>query len=285
MGRPRKKKLLRLDENDPLRCLIAALGPTSKEVSFSRQQVEAQDFEETRWDALKRSKLIQAGSAEMTINCSKCEQQCMGIQVLCLQGELGYMCPNPLSIGWVVVQSKQLERIRFDRDNFIRWLIRLFDCLPFFTNSETDLAPGCHSLGIVLSGKIRLQLFLQFDIKEGWQLRVSENFIGLCDVLRFDGSEYVVDPESKKNLFWSDNSDEPPSSRAARLLEDVEWRKTHRSDYPGPIYEQVARDNGITKATLEGILKKARQDESILALKMKYRQLRKSKNGNNSLTY
>lgn len=280
MGRPRKKKLLRLDENDPLRCLITALGPASKEVYFSRQQVEAQAFEEARWEALKRSKLIQAGTTEMTINCSKCEQQCMGIQILCLQGELGFMCPWFPSIGWVAVQSELLERIRFERDNFIHWLIQLFDCQPFFSTNETDLAPGGYHLGIVLSGKIRLQLFLRFDRKEGWQLRVSENLVDLCDVLRFDGSEYVVDPDRKKLLLWSDNSDEPPSSRAARLLEEVEWRIMHPSEYSGPIYEQVADDNGITKPTLEGILKKARKDKIILELKEKYRQLRKSKNEN-----
>ncbi len=85
---------------------------------------------------------------------------------------------------------------------------------------------------------------------------------------------YVIDPDQKELLLWSDDSDEPPISRAARLLEEVEWRKTHRDVYPGAVYEQVAEENGITKATLEGILKKARQDTTILGLKRTYREKR-----------
>lgn len=39
MARPRKKPLLQLDENDPLRCLLAALEPAREEISFSSLKV------------------------------------------------------------------------------------------------------------------------------------------------------------------------------------------------------------------------------------------------------
>lgn len=98
--------------------------------------------------------------------------------------------------------------------------------------------------------------------------------MALRDLLRFNGSEYVVDPDMKEMLLWADDSDEPSIAREARLLEEVEWRKTHKDEYPGPVYEQVAEENGITKATLEGILKKARSDRTTLNLKRIYRQKR-----------
>ena len=98
--------------------------------------------------------------------------------------------------------------------------------------------------------------------------------MALQDLLRFNGSEYVVDPDMKEMLLWADDSDEPSIAREARLLEEVEWRTTHKDEYPGPVYEQVAEENGITKATLEGILKKARSDRTTRDLTRIYRQKR-----------
>lgn len=275
MARPRKKPLFQLDESDPLRCLIAALRPSRDGVSLSGQQIEAAGFEQARLESLERSNLIRSDSIDMTTDCSRCERQCMGLSVMKTKGGvLGFACPYLPSVGWIDVKSKQIERKRFLRSDLIRWLVHLFGCQPMYFIEEPELPAGCYRLGIVLVEEKRLQLFLQFDRKRGWRLRCAENDMALQDLLRFNGSEYVVDPDLKEMLLWVDDSDEPSVERQARLLEEVEWRKSHKYEYPGPVYEQVAEENGITKATLEGILKKARSDRATLDLKRIYRQKR-----------
>lgn len=275
MARPRKKPLLQLDENDPLRCLLAALEPAREEISFSRQQIEILNFDSVRLASLTATNLLRPDSTRLTTNCFKCDRQCIGLSLMkSPKGTLGFVCPSFPTVGWIDVRSEQLERMRFRRDDLIRWLVQFFNCQPVYLLDEPELPAGSYRLGIVLVEQKRLQLFLQFNRKSGWQLKCAENCIALHDLLRFNGSEYVIDPDQKELLLWSDDSDEPPISRAARLLEEVEWRKTHRDVYPGAVYEQVAEENGITKATLEGILKKARQDTTILGLKRTYREKR-----------
>lgn len=275
MARPRKKPLLQLDERDPLRCLIAALRPSRDGVSLSGQQIEVAGFDRARLKSLERSKLVRSDSVDMTTDCSECERQCMGLPVIKTQGgALGFTCPFFPSVGWIDVKPKHIERKRFLRSDLIRWLVQLFGCLPMYLLVEPALPAGSYRLGIVLSGKKRLQLFLQFDRKRGWRLKCAGNDMALRDLLRFNGSEYVVDPDMKEMLLWADDSDEPSIAREARLLEEVEWRTTHKDEYPGPVYEQVAEENDITKATLEGILKKARSDRTTRDLTRIYRQKR-----------
>lgn len=275
MARPRKKPLLQLDENDPLRCLIAALRPSRDNVSLSGQQIEAAGFEKARLECLERSNLIRSDSVDMTTDCSRCERQCMGLSVLKTKGgALGFPCPCFPFVGWIDVKSQQIERKRFLFSDLIRWLVQLFGCLPMYLLEEPELPFGCYRIGIMLVEQKRLQLFLLFDRKFGWQLKCAQSRVPLVDLLRFNGSEYVIDPNLKEILLWADDSDEPLIARQARLLEEVEWRKSHKYEYPGPVYEQVAEENGITKATLEGILKKARSDRTTLDLKRIYRQKR-----------
>lgn len=278
MARPRKKPLFQLDESDPLRCLITALRPSRDGISLSGQQIEAAGFERARLEILEKSNLVRSDSVDMTTDCSRCERQCMGLSVMKTQGgTLGFTCPCFPSVGWIDVKSKQLERRRCLRSDLIRWLIELFDCQPMCLRDEPALPVGSYRLGIVVSGKKRLQLFLQFDRKRGWWLKCAGNAVALQDLLRFNGSEYVADPDLKEMLLWADDSDEPSIAREARLLEEVDWRKSHKNEYPGPVYDQVAEENGITKATLEGILKKARSDRATLDLKRIYRQKRLEK--------
>ena len=275
MARPRKKPLLQLDENDPLRCLLSALGSACEEISFSRQQIERLSLDSVRLASLAEANLLRPDSTRLTIDCFNCERQCMGLSVMKgPKGTLGFVCPCFPTVGWIDVRSEQLERMRFRRDDLIHWLGQLFNCYPVYLLDEAELPAGSYRLGIVLVEKKRLQLFLQFNRKFGWQLQCAKNHVALVDLLRFNGDEYVIDPDQKTLLFWSDESDEPRISRAARLLEEVEWRRTHRSAYPGAVYEQVAQENGITKATLEGILKKARRDKATLELKQVYRSKR-----------
>ena len=275
MARPRKKPLFQLNERDPLRCLIAALRPSRDSVSLSGQQIEAAGFEQARLESLERSNLIRSDSIDMTTDCSRCERQCMGLSVMKTKGgTLGFACPYFPSVGWIDVKSKQIERKRFLRSDLIRWLVHLFGCQPIYFIEEPELPAGCYRLGIVLVEEKRLQLFLQFDRKRGWWLKCAENDMALQDLLRYNGSEYVVDPDLKEMLLWADDSDEPSIARAARLLEEVDWRKSHKDEYPGPVYEQIAKENGMKKTTLEGILKKTRSDKTTLDLKRIYRQKR-----------
>lgn len=72
MARPRKKPLLQLDENDPLRCLLAALRPAREEISFSRQQIEIQNFDSVRLASLTATNLLRPDSTRLTTDCFKC---------------------------------------------------------------------------------------------------------------------------------------------------------------------------------------------------------------------
>lgn len=275
MARPRKKPLLRLDENDPLRCFLAAMWPACEEISFSRQQIETLNFDSARLASLTASKLLRSDSARLTIDCFKCERQCMGLAVTTSpKGTQGFVCPCFSTVGWIDVQAEQLERMRFRRDDLIRWLVHLFGCQPIYFLEEPELPAECYRLGIVLVEQKRLQLFLQFDRKFRWQLKCAQSRVPLVDLLRFNGSEYVIDPDQKALLLWAEDSDEPPIAREARLLEKVEWRKSHKREYPGPVYEQVAKEEDISVDTLKGILKKARRNREVIALMQKYRQER-----------
>ena len=78
--------------------------------------------------------------------------------------------------------------MRFRRDDLIRWLVQFFNCQPVYLLDEPELPAGSYRLGIVLVEQKRLQLFLQFNRKSGWQLKCAENCIALHDLLRFNGS-------------------------------------------------------------------------------------------------
>jgi hypothetical protein len=100
-----------------------------------------------------------------------------------------------------------------------------------------------------------------------WLLKIGENTLEVKDVIGFDGHSYVLQSAQKQYLLCADKSDESRDRRRARLLATVDYYKQIGIS---PIYETIAKEEGVSLYAIKNELKEARKDRTILKLKETY---------------
>ena len=235
-GRPKKRIAELLSKDDPLCVLLSLISDKESFVAISRY--EALKWAPVKFEALLHSELLKEVPPIRAVRCDKCE----------------YFC------------SEQMRGYQFSVESVKDYLYKLLDCKPYFAGPKEETNKQQEVIGIVHSGKLRLTVQLLYQ-NFYWLLKIGENTLEVKDVIGFDGHSYVLQSAQKQYLLCADKSDESRDRRRARLLATVDYYKQIGIS---PIYETIAKEEGVSLYAIKNELKEARKDRTILKLKETY---------------
>jgi hypothetical protein len=265
-GRPKKRILHPLAKEDALRYLLKNLSPDSEKVFISLECFL--QWPEDQQNALKESGLLAEAAPAQFVSCDQCEHQCKALRVMVRSGHLFVVCAHQADTGEVLIEvpKERREQLCFSLDRLAKFLSAAFETELAVKTSD---APKGISLGLVIVGNIRLILILTNEAQEWW-LSAADNRLRVEDALGFDGTRYAPLPDIREYLFHADKSTEPKLAREARLLSDVTRMKLQRKPNDPPIYETLAKKNGISVGQLKDLLKSARRNPVVIQLSKQY---------------
>ena len=240
-GRPKKRIAELLSKDDPLCVLLSLISDKESFVAISRY--EALKWAPVKFEALLHSELLKEVPPIRAVRCDKCEYFCSEVPVVQRGGRYWIICQQREDTGRIPVSDEQMRGYQFSVESVKDYLYKLLD-----------------------SGKLRLTVQLLYQ-NFYWLLKIGENTLEVKDVIGFDGHSYVLQSAQKQYLLCADKSDESRDRRRARLLATVDYYKQIGIS---PIYETIAKEEGVSLYAIKNELKEARKDRTILKLKETY---------------
>lgn len=237
-GRPKKKIIEPLSEDDPL-CVLLSLV-SCKEPAVTISQHETSEWMPEKFEALLQSGLLKEAPPIRVVQCDNCEYLCSEVPVVQKGGRYWIICEQREDTGRIAVSDDRMRGYRFSVGSAKDYLYKLFDCKPYFASLNEEISKQQQVIGIVRSGKLRLTVQLLYQDFH-WLLRIGGNTLELKDVIGFDGSSYVLQLPQKQFLLTSEKSDEPREQRRARLLAKSRF---YKQLLIRPVYETLAEEEG-----------------------------------------
>ena len=263
-GRPKKRIAELLSKDDPLCVLLSLISDKESFVAISRY--EALKWAPVKFEALLHSELLKEVPPIRAVRCDKCEYFCSEVPVVKRGGRYWIICQQREDTGRIPVSDEQMRGYQFSVESVKDYLYKLLDCKPYFAGPKEETNKQQEVIGIVHSGKLRLTVQLLYQ-NFYWLLKIGENTLEVKDVIGFDGHSYVLQSAQKQYLLCADKSDESRDRRRARLLATVDYYKQIGIS---PIYETIAKEEGVSLYAIKNELKEARKDRTILKLKETY---------------